>query len=117
MTLYTDKKLKRNRPDITGMQRNTKEWTLIDIAVPADQNVSKTEQQKVEKYQDLAFEMKRCLGASKVSVVPIVVGALGTTSKSTRTWHRQIDLPDVIGSMQLAAILGTTRILRKVLGL
>ena len=92
MTIYTDKKLKNNRPDITVMQRNTKEWTLIDIAVPADQNVLKTEQEKVEKYQDLAFEMKRCHGASKVSVVPIVVGALGTTSKSTRTWHRQIEL-------------------------
>ena len=80
-------------------------------------NVSKTEQEKVEKYQDLAFEMKRCHGASKVSVVPIVVGPLGTTSKSTRTWHRQIELPDVIGSVQLAAILGTAHILRKVLGL
>ena len=52
-----------------------------------------------------------------MSVVPIVVGALGTTSKSTRTWHRQMELPDVIGSVQLAAELGTVRILRKVLGL
>ena len=69
------------------------------------------------KYQDLACEMKRCHGASKVSVVPIVVGAFGTTSKSTRTWHRQIELPDVIGSVHLAAILGTAHILRKVLGL
>ena len=118
MTIYTDKKLKHNRPDITVMQRNTKEWILIDIAVPADQNVWKTEQEKEEKYQDLAFEMKRCgHGASEVSVVPIVVGALGTTSKSTRPRHRQIELPDVVGSVQLAAILGTAHILRKVLGL
>ena len=57
-TIYTDKKLKHNRPDITVMQRNTKEWTLIDIAVPTDQNVSKTEHEKVEKYQELAFETK-----------------------------------------------------------
>ena len=111
------KKLKHNRPDITVMQRNTKEWTRIDIAVPADQNVLKTKQEMVEKYQHLAFEMKRCHGASKVSVVPIVVGALGTTSKSTRTWHRQIEPPNVIGSVQLAAILGTAQILRKALGL
>ena len=117
MTIYTDKKLKHNRPDITVMQRNTKEWTLIDIAVPAVKNVSKTEQEKVEKYQDLAFEMKRCHGASKVSVVPIIVEALGITIKSTRTWHRQIELPVVIGSVQLAAVLGTAHILRKVLGL
>ena len=47
MTIYTDKKLEHSRPDITVMQRNTKEWTLIDIAVSAE--VSKTEQKKVEK--------------------------------------------------------------------
>ena len=33
-TIYTDKKLRHNRPDITLLQRDTKEWTLIDIAVP-----------------------------------------------------------------------------------
>ena len=65
MKIYTDKKSKHNRPDITVMQRDTKEWALIDIAVPADQNVSKTEQEKVEKYQDLvrwrdATEPLRC---------------------------------------------------------
>ena len=46
-----------------------------------------------------------------MSVVLMVVGALGTTSKSIR----QIELPDVIGSVQLAVILGTAHILRKVL--
>ena len=35
-TIYTDGKLKHNRPDITLVHRNTQEWTLIDIAVPTD---------------------------------------------------------------------------------
>ena len=39
MTVYTDKKLNHNRPDITLVQKDTQEWTLTDIAVPADQNI------------------------------------------------------------------------------
>ena len=53
VTIYTDKILRHNRPDITLVLK----WTLIDIAVPADQNVIRTEENKVEKYQELvAFE-------------------------------------------------------------
>ena len=80
MTIYTDKKLRHNRPDITLLQRGTKEWTLIDIAVPADQNIIETEEEKVERYQDLAFQIKRIHRTSKVTVIPIVIGALGTIS-------------------------------------
>ena len=76
MTLYTDKVLKHNRPDITLMHKDTQKWTLIDIAVPADQNIVQTEEEKVEKYQELAFEIRRIHGASKVTVIPIVIGAL-----------------------------------------
>ena len=49
MTIYTDKILGYNRPDITLVLK----WTLIDIAVPADQNVIRTEEDKVEKNQEL----------------------------------------------------------------
>ena len=49
VTIYTDKILGYNRPDITLVLK----WTLIDIAVPADQNVIRTEEDKVEKNQEL----------------------------------------------------------------
>ena len=68
MTIYTDKVLKHNRPDITLVHKDT-----------LDQNIIRTEEEKVEKYQDLAFEIRRIHGASKVTVIPIVIGALGTS--------------------------------------
>ena len=58
MTVHTDKKLNPNRPDITLVRKDTREWTLIDIAVPADQNIISTEEGKVDRYLDLAFEIK-----------------------------------------------------------
>jgi len=78
MTIYTDKVLKHNRPDITLVHKDTQKWTLIDIAVPADKNIIRTEEEEVERYQDLGFEIRRTHGASKVTIIAIVIGALGS---------------------------------------
>ena len=72
MTIYTDKVLKHNRPDITLVHKDTEKWTLNDAAVPADQNITRTEEEeKVEKYQELAFEIRRVHEALKVIIMPI----------------------------------------------
>ena len=55
-TVYTGKKLNHNRPDITLVRKDTQEWTLINIAVPADQNIISTEEGNVDRYQDLVFQ-------------------------------------------------------------
>ena len=52
--------------------------------MPADQNTLTTEDEKVARYQDLALEIKRTHGATKVAVTPIVIGALGTISKKAK---------------------------------
>ena len=115
MTIYIDKVLKHNRPDITLVHKDTQDWTLIDIAVPADQNIIRNEEEKVEtEYQDLAFEIRRIHGASKVTVIPIVIGAPGSISKRAKTWYDKLGVPEFIGSVQVAAILGTAHLLRKV---
>lgn len=45
------------------------------VAVPVHQNITRTEEQNVLRYQDPAFEIKRIHGASKVTVITIVIGA------------------------------------------
>ena len=117
MTIYTDKVLKHNPPYITLGHKDTQKLTLIDIAVPADKDITRTEEEKVEKYQELAFEIRRIHRASKVTIIPIVIGALGSISKSAKTWFGKLDVPDFLGSVQLSAVLGTAHLLRKVLGL
>ena len=90
MTIYTDKVLKNNRPDITLVHKDTQKWTLIDIAVSADQNITRTEEEKVEKYQELAFEIRRIHGASNVTIIPIVIGALVSISKGAMIWFGKL---------------------------
>jgi len=69
----------------------------------------------VEKYQDLALEIKlRNLRPTRATVIPVVIGALGTISGNAKAWYRRLSrLPDIFGSAQLSAILGTAHILRK----
>ena len=78
-------------------------------------NITRTEEEKVEKYQELAFEIRRIHGASKFKIIPIVIGALGSISKGAKTWFGKLDVPDFLGSVQLSAILGTAHLLWKVL--
>ena len=109
MTIFTDKGMKHNRPDTTVVHKDTQEWTIIDIAVPADQNILTAEE---EKYQNLALEIKRIHRATRVTVILIVVSAL--ISVNAKAWYERLSLPDIFGSAQLSAILGTAHILKKV---
>ena len=78
--------------------------------MPADQTIIRTEEEKVEKYQELAFEIRRIHGASKVTIIAIVIGALGSISRGAKTWFGKLDEPDFLGSIQLSAILGTAHL-------
>ena len=46
---------------------------IIDVAVPGDTRFACKEKEKVQKYQDLAREMRK-LWKVRVEVIPIVVG-------------------------------------------
>ena len=84
--------------------------------MPAGQYIIRTEE-KVEKYQELAFEIRRVHGASEVIIIPIVIGALLSISKGAKTWFVRQNVPDLLGSVQLSTILGTAHLLRKLLRL
>ena len=103
--------MKHSRPDITVVHKDTQEWTVIDIDVPADQNILTTQE---EKYQNLALEINRILRAKRATVLPIVTGALRTISGYTKAGNGRLSLADIFGSARLSAVLGTAHILRKV---
>ena len=56
-SILTDKTIPFNRPDITFMNKKTKNTSLIDTAVPNTHDVSKTITDKQNKYQELANEI------------------------------------------------------------
>ena len=52
----------------------------MDFAGPADHRVKLKENEKKDKYLNLAWELTK-LWKLKVMVVPIVIGALGTVTR------------------------------------
>jgi len=56
----------------------------IDVAIPKDGNFNRKEHKKLEKCQGLKEEVKK-MWEVKVTVVPVVIGALGAvTTKEAR---------------------------------
>jgi hypothetical protein len=60
---------------------------LIDFATSGDRNVIKKEAEKILKYRDLTLEIQR-MWKVKTRVIPVIIGANGTISKSFRV-HKQ----------------------------
>jgi hypothetical protein len=117
VNIYTDKLIHARRPDIVVVDKSAKKVTLIDMAVPADKNILEKEKEKVAKYQDLKMELQR-IWKMKVTVVPVVIGALGSVPKDQEQWLKELGLEEADHvAMQKVALLGTAKILRKTLTL
>ena len=82
--------------------------------MPGDSRVGEKEREKIEKYQDLRREVAK-LWNIKTTVLPIVVGALGVVTKNLTRRLKTIGVTTKIELLQKAALLGTARLLRKVL--
>ena len=112
--VITAKAVEHNRPDVVVIDKGKKRWTMVDFAVPFDANVVSTESEKTRKYEKLATEVTRQHRVDTI-IIPIVVGALGTVSRNLAGWIRRLGINDVIGGLQMSAVIGTSAILRKVL--
>ena len=116
MMIQTDHVITARRPDIVVKDKLLDHTWLIDVAVPGDGRVKEKEREKVEKYQDLARELRK-LWSTSVNVVPIVIGALGAVENVEEELHKLNIERKEISKVQFAALLGSARILRKVLDL
>jgi len=103
-----------NKPDIITRDNEKGTCMLIDVAISGDKNVIKKEAEKFLKYKDLTIEIQRMWNV-KIKVIPVIVGATGTISKSFRKYVSNIPGKHEVKELQKTAIMGTAHILRKVL--
>ena len=86
---------------------------IVDFAVPANHRINLKESEKKDKYLDLARELKK-LWNMKVTIVPIVIGALGTITKGLLKDTEDLEVGGRVETIQTTALLRTARILRRV---
>ena len=100
---------------IEARRSHLKSCVIIDVAIPGDCRIREKEIKKIEKYQNLKRELKRLWSLKKVEVVPVIVGALGGISKGFTGRMDTLCIKLNVGVVQKSVLLGTAKILRKVL--
>jgi len=76
--------------------------------------VIKKEAEKILKYKDLTTETQRMWNVT-TKVIPVVIGATGTISKSFRKYTSNIPGKHEVMELQKTVILGTAHIIWKVI--
>jgi len=112
--VQTDRTVPNNKPDIIIRDNEKGTCMLIDVAISGDRNVIKREVEKILIYKNLTIGTQRMWNV-KTKVIPVIIGATGTISKSFRKYVSNISGKHEVKDLQKTAILGTAHILRKVL--
>ena len=84
-------------------------YQVVDLAVPIDHWVKSKENEKNNKYLDLAIK----LWNMKVTVIPIETGALGTVTKGLAERLEDLEIRGWVKTIQTTALLRLARILRR----
>ena len=112
--IQTDPLISARRPDLVIINKRKRICKIVDFAVPADYRINLKESEKMDKYLDLARELKK-LWNMIVTIVPIVIGALGTVTKGLLKGLEDLEVSGRVETIQTTALLRTARILRQVL--
>ena len=110
----TNHQIPASRPDLIIINKKKRICKIVDFAVPADHKINLKESEKKVKYPDLDREFKM-LWNMKVTIVPIVIGALGTITKGLLKGLEDLEVGGRVETIQTTALLRTARILRRVL--
>jgi len=84
--VQTDRTIPNNKPDIIIRDNEKRTCMLIDVAISGERNVFKKEAKKILKYKDFTIEVQRMWNV-KTKVIPVIIGATGTFSKSFSEQH------------------------------
>jgi len=87
--VQTDRTIPNNKPDIIIRDNEKGTYMLIDVAISGDRNVIKKEAENILKYKYLTIEIQRMWNV-KTKVIPVIIGATGTISKSFRKYVSSI---------------------------
>ena len=74
--VHTDREVTANRPDIIIKNKKEKPCVMIDVAIPADRNVTQEEAEKKLKYVQM--------WNNKCMIIPVIIGATGIVTKGLK---------------------------------
>ena len=78
------------RPDIIIWSRNTKMVLLIELTVPADENIQAANIRKKARYEKLSHEINSVNSGWNTKIITIEVGVRGFVAKSMNSCLRKL---------------------------
>ena len=115
--IQCDRIIEARRPDMVFIKKRSKKVKIIDIAILDDRRVKEKETEKIDKYQMVRDEVRSLWKKDKVIVLPVVIGALGAVSQRFAGYIKNFGVEIRLEIIQKTALIGTARLLRKVLSL
>ena len=106
--VQTDRNVPNNKPDIIIRDNEEGTCMLIDVAISGDKNLITNETVKILKYKYLTIEIQLTWNV-KTKVMPVIIGATGTISKSFRKYVSNVPGKHEVKELQKTAILGTAQ--------
>ena len=113
-SIQTDHVIEARRPDLIEVDTKVRNFKIIDFAFPGDSRIEEKAKDKIEKYQELGRELLKIWNV-KVKIIPLFVGSLGAIPKQFGNRLKQIGITAGTAQVQKTVLLGTARMLRKVL--
>ena len=115
-SIIADQPVSHNWPDIIVLDKWTNKYYFIDVAIPGDVHVKLKTTEKLDKYNcDLQITIQQLWNIS-VTVVSIIIGALGSVPLDLSVLLKKLDFDDkVIPLLQKIVLLETFNILRRYL--
>ena len=109
-----DELISVRRLDPVIIKKKKRTCRIVELAVPAEHKVKLKENEKKNKYLDLAWELKKTW-SMKMTVIPIVMGARHTVTKWLVQGVEDLEIRGRVQTIQTTALLISARILRRVL--
>ena len=117
--IQMDELISTRRTDLVIIKKKTKKkkkraWWIVVIAFPENHRVKLKEIKTRDKCLDLATELNKIWNMT-VRVILIVTGALVTDIKGLSKGLKDLKIGERLKTIQITALLKSTRILRRVL--
>jgi hypothetical protein len=105
-TILTDRTIPYNSSDIVLTSQKGRITYLIDTAVPGNKNLTTTYTHKIQKYINLAEEIKRIWNQTNVFTIPVVLSSTGIIPKRLHQSLKKLNLQqNLYLKLQKACIL------------
>lgn len=111
--ITTDVNINANRPDIVVFNKKKKEVYIIDVAVPLNHNLQSTYATKINKYMELATEIKQMWRVETVNIFPLIISTTAIVPKTLTLNLQKLNISSVMPIISKSVVLDTCHIVRR----